>query len=300
MDEEPTTTTVVEMATVVVATAFGGPEVLSLVQRPVGAPAADEVTIEVRASAVNPLDHLLYSGAFGSDADRLPMPVGQELAGVVIATGAHAVGPAGPIQVGDEVIACPRDRSGAAASAITWPARAVVPKPPSMSWEQAAGLLFAGSTAVHALTATDVGHGDTVLIHGVSGAVGMLAAQLAVHRGARVIGTAAPARHQALTGYGIEPVEYGPGLAERVRRLTPAGVDAAVDTAGTDEAIDTSLALVPDRARIATLVAFARGNDSGVKTLTVDVTRTFPLAEVAAAHQLVATGHAGGKVTLRP
>ncbi len=279
---------------------------------------------------MNPLDYLLYSGAFGSDPDWLPMRVGQELAGIVTAAGSDAIGPAGPIRVGDEVIAYPRDVSGAFATEVTWPARGVVPKPANLGWEQASGLLLAGGTAVHALTATGVTGEDTVLIHGVSGSVGVLAAQLAIHRGARVVGTASQTRHDSLRRYGINPVVYGAGLTERIQEHAPDRVDVAIDAAGTDEAIDVSLAMVSDRARIATLVSFERGNEVGINTLgagggatdpgtdiraaawseltslaadgtlEVVVARTFELAHAAAACELVGTGHAGGKIVLLP
>lgn len=313
-------------ASAVVATAYGGPEVLALVQRPVRPPQRGEVTIRVHAAGVNPLDCLRYSGAFGQDPDALPMPLGEELAGVVTAVGPDAVGPAGPARVGDEVIAYPREVSGAYATHVTWPAHGVLPKPAGLDWPQASGLLLAGSTAVHALTATRVGAGDTVLIHGVSGGVGLLAAQLAGSRGARVLGTAAAHRHDSLRGYGVQPVTYGPGLIDRATELAPDGVDAAIDAAGTDEALDTSLALVADRTRIATLVSFQRGNDAGINTLGsaggatdpgtkiratawqellppatdgqlhVVLAGTFPLTQAATAHELVA----GGKIALVP
>ncbi|MGH3983581.1 MAG: hypothetical protein ACRDST_13100 [Pseudonocardiaceae bacterium] len=61
------------MATAIVATAFGGPEVLSVVEQPVPKPLPGEVTIRVRAAGVNPIDYLLYSGALGDDQDSLPL-----------------------------------------------------------------------------------------------------------------------------------------------------------------------------------------------------------------------------------
>lgn len=247
---------------VVVATAFGGPEVLSLVEQPVAEPGRGEVTIAVEAIGVNPLDRLLYSGAFGEDERLLGQPVGQELAGLVT-----AAGPAGPLRTGDQVIAYRSDIPGGAyATAVTWPAHVVVPKPASLAFEPAAGLLFAGAAAIHALEATAVGDGDTVLIHGASGTVGSIAAQVARLRGATAIGTADPRHHDRLRDRGIDPIAYGNGLADRAR--THAGeIDAAIDAVGTDEAIDASLTLVADRARIATLVAFQRGADAGIKTL---------------------------------
>ena len=163
-----------------------------------------------------------------------------------------------------------------------------------------------------------------MLIHGAGGGVGLMAVQLAVARGAKVIGTASPARHDQLRGYGATPVAYGDGLADRVRDIGP--VDAALDLVGTDEALDTSVELVADRSRIATIIGFARAPELGIAALTgadggdeiraaarpellklaadgqleVTVDRTFPLDEAAEAHRYLQTGHARGKVVLLP
>lgn len=299
---------------------------MSLIDVDVPDPGPGDVTIAVRAAGVNPFDYKLYSGAFGTDPSKLPIRLGLEVAGVVTAIGPDAVGPAGPIEVGDEVIATV---GGGYATAVTANASRVVPKPADVDWKQAAGVLSVGGTAVHLLAATAVGPGDTVLVHGAAGSVGALAAQLAVARGARVIGTASPSRHERLRAYGVEPVAYGPGLADRVKALAPKGIDAAIDTAGTDEAVDVSLELVADRGRIASIVAFGRAATDGFKVLgqgpgadpgteirgnawrellpllsagklDLAIAKTFPLAEVAAAHTFVMDGHAGGKVILLP
>src|SRR5438093_1160038 len=82
---------------------------------------------------------------------------------------------------------------------------------------RAAGLMLAGVTAIHALTAVAAKPGETVLVHAASGAVGRIAVQVARARGINVIGTAAPARHDELRALGVEPVAYGDGLLERVR-----------------------------------------------------------------------------------
>src|SRR5436305_12313012 len=89
------------VALVVIAAGYGGPEVLSVVEEPVGEPAAGEARIEVRAAGVNPVDVKSYSGAFGNDPARLPIRLGAEAAGVVTAVGPDTVGPAGPARVGD-------------------------------------------------------------------------------------------------------------------------------------------------------------------------------------------------------
>ena len=315
------------MTDAVLATSYGGPEVLEVRDVEVPSPRNGQVTIDVRAAGVNPYDYKVYSGAVGSDGSRLPMPLGSEVSGVVTAVGADATGPAGLVEVGDEVIGFPV--SGGYAGSVTVPATSVIPKPDSLSFEQAAGLCATGVTAYHLLEATGVGLGDMVLVHGVSGGVGLTTAQLAIDRGAKVIGTAAAHRHDTLRDYGITPVEYGDGLADRVRALAADGVDVALDTVGTDEAVDTSLGLVDDHERIATIAAFGRAEQAGIKLLgngpgadpgsdirsrarlvltalaergllRVVVARTFPLAEASEAHELVAEGHAGGKVVLVP
>jgi NADPH:quinone reductase-like Zn-dependent oxidoreductase len=144
-----------------------------------------------------------------------------------------------------------------------------------------------------------------------------------------VIGTTGRAGADVVRRLGGEPVAYGEGLADRVRELAPDGVSAAVDAVGTDEAIDTSLALVPDRRRIATIAAFERGGAEGIQVLgngpgadpgtairdaarleltrlveegrlTVVIAGSYPLAEVAAAHREGMTGHSHGKLVLVP
>ncbi len=311
----------------VVATAFGGPEVLAVVDEDIGGPGPGEVLVGIRAAATNPIDYKLYSGAMGRDPAALPMPLGYEASGTVLEIGAGAEGPAGPVGVGDEVIAF--RVTGAYAERVVVPGRAVVPKPPNVSFEEASGLMLTGGTAVHALTATGVTEGDTLLLHGASGGVGLMVVQLAVAAGARVIGTASEASHARLRNLGAVPVLYGDGLADRVRELAPDGVDAAIDAAGTGEALDVSVALVADRGRIATVANARRGLELGVKALgmapgadpgldirdaarlqlarqaaegvvTVDVAASYPLADAAAAHRELATGHSRGKIVLVP
>jgi NADPH2:quinone reductase len=315
------------MTSAVVATAFGGPENLEIVDVEVPAPGTGEVAISVVACGVNPADIKSYNGDFGTDPGKLPMRLGFEAAGVVTAVGPDANGPEGPVAVGDEVIAF--RISGGYAGDVVVPASAVIRKPASLDWPQAAGLMLTGATAVHLLTATDVGEGDTVLIHGASGGVGLMAVQLAVLRGATVIATASEKRHGVLEELGAEPITYGEGLLERVQAVAPGGIDAALDLVGSDEALEVSLALVADRDRIATIANFGSSRDAGIKilgggpgadageevrtgarvplakhagdgSLVVHLGATFGLAEVAEAHRLVLAGEANGKVVLLP
>lgn len=310
------------MTRAVVAQSYGGPEVLAIQDIVLPAPGAGQVLLDVRASGTNPVDYKLYSGAMGSDPGALPMPVGMEVSGVVVATGSGAQGYTGALAVGDEVIAT--DVRGGYAEQVLVDGENVGHKPAVLSFEQAAGLILVGGTAWHLLMKTDVGTGDTVLIHGASGGVGLMAVQLAVARGAVVIATASPSRHDQLRGYGAHPVAYGPGLLDRVRAIGP--VDAALDLAGTDEALDTSVELVADRGRIATIVGFGRAAELGIAALTgadggqqirdaarpkllelaaegkleVTVDKVFSLGEAAAAHRYLQAGHTRGKVVLVP
>jgi NADPH2:quinone reductase len=281
----------------------------------------------VRAAGTNPVDYKRYSGAAGRDPAQLPMRLGFEAAGVVTDVANGAVGAAGPVRAGDEVVAF--RITGACAAELVVPAASVVGKPSTLSFEQAGGMMLTGATAVHALTFIRVGAGDMVLIHGAAGGVGLMAVELAAGAGARVIGTARESGHAYLRELGAEPVAYGPGLEDRVRALAPGGVDAAIDAVGNDEALDTSLALVPDRDRIVTLVGSRRAFDLGIKViggapgadpgteiraaarlklarlaeegkLRVLVAATYPLAEVATAHRVLAAGHTHGKIVLVP
>jgi NADPH:quinone reductase len=308
----------------VVAAAFGGPESLIVEEVTLPDPGPREVHVEVRASGVNPADVKAYRGP--GHPSKLPVLLGFEAAGVVAAVGEGAADNAGALAVGDEVIVF-RTR-GAYAADLVVPDTTLTRRPAGLEWPAAAGLMLAGATAVHTLEATGVQEGDTVLVHGASGGVGLYAVQLARLRGARVIATAGVRNHDLLRELGAEPLAYGDGLLDRVRVLAPDGVDAALDLVGTDEAMDVSLALV-DRDRVATIANFARGPREGVKLLgggpgadagdalraaarpelarlagsgqlRVLVAATYPLDDAADAHRQIATGHTTGKIALLP
>jgi NADPH:quinone reductase-like Zn-dependent oxidoreductase len=313
------------MAKAVIATAYGGPEVLSLIEVDVGAPGPGQARIEVRAAGVNPIDYKVYRGARNGDPSKLPIRLGYEAAGVVTEVGEGAEGPAGPVQVADEVIVY--SVQGAYASEILAPESSVLPKPESMSFEQAGGLMLTGVTAYHAVTRAKVAKGDTVVVHGAAGGVGLMAVQLALDLGARVIGTASQSGHALLRQLGAEPVVYGDRLAERIKAMAPEGVDAAIDTVGADEAVDASIALAHERTRVVSTAAFGRGPGLGITVigngpgadpgkeirtaarlelvrlveqhkLRVVVAAVYPLSEVAAAHKAVQSGHTHGKIVL--
>ncbi|WP_182113053.1 MULTISPECIES: NADP-dependent oxidoreductase [unclassified Actinotalea] len=311
------------MTRAVVAPRYGGPEVLEVVDVEGGPPGPGQVLLEVRAAGVNPGDWKQYTGVWGTDPDRLPLRLGFEASGVVAAVGPDVPG----VRPGDEVIAYPV--TGAYAERVLVRATSVLPKPADRSWEKAAGLMVTGVTAFHAIAATRVGAGDTVLVHGAAGGVGSAVVQLAHARGARVVGTASRANWDHLTELHAVPVPYGPGLEDRVRHAAPHGVTAAIDCAGTPEAITTSLALVADRSRIATVAGHAHaagtgiallgagaGSDPGTEVrrrartellrlwtdhrIDVRVGARYPLEEATRAHRAGMAGTVDGKIVLHP
>src|SRR3954469_18604242 len=142
------------MAMIVVARDFGGPDVLDVIESEVPAPGPDQVRISVRAAGVNPADAKLREGAFGRPS--LPLRLGSEVAGVVAEVGTDVEG----LAIGDEVAAY--RVSGGYASELVTKATTVFRKPASLPFEEAAGLMLVGTTAVHALEAAGVGDGDTL------------------------------------------------------------------------------------------------------------------------------------------
>lgn len=306
-----------------IATGPGGLEAFELVETEPPPPGPGEVTVRVRAAGMNPAD--VKHVAAGKPAD-FPRPVGYEIAGELTALGPDTEIATGAGVLGDPVLAF-RIRGGWA-DALTVPARDVFAKPDALSFEQAANLLLVGTTASEALFRMGVTGGDTVLVHGASGAVGVSVLQQAALLGARVIGTASEQRFDVVRRYGGEPVTYGDGLEQRVRAIAPDGVTGALDCIGTDEAVGVSLALVPDRGRIVTIAVPAqRAADAGIRRiagampdsaafrdgvraevirlagegrLEVPMAATYPLEEALAAAQVLVGGHPGGKLALLP
>ncbi len=305
-----------------IATRPGDLDVLALVEHEVPEPGPGEVTVEVRAAGMNPAD---YKHVARGTPDDFPRPVGYEAAGVVTALGPGTELASGGGAVGDEVVAF--RVSGGWTTALTLPARDVFAKPASLSFEAAANLLLAGTTAAEMLHVTGVTAGETVLVHGASGAVGVSLLQQARRLGVRVVGTASEGRFDEVRRFGGEPVAYGDGLADRVRVAVPDGVAAALDCVGTDEAVAVSLELVADRDRIVTIAARERADAAGFRAiagampasaafrdavrsellelaaageLEVPVARTYPLVEAVEAARFLRQGHPGGKLALLP
>lgn len=288
----------------------GGPEVLSWddIETPEAGPG--EVRVRVLAAGVQPIDCAIRSGVTPEWlTPQLPGIPGNEFAGVVDQAG-------GGFAEGDGVLGFGFTR--AAAEYVVVPAAQVTTKPAGMPWEVAGGFSGAAQTAHIALELLRAAPGETLLVHGAAGAVCGVAVQLARAAHARVVGTASAANQDYLRSLGVEPVVYGPGLADRLRALVPAGPELVLDGAG-GEALDLSLALCADRSRILTLVDHDRAAALGVRTtenlrsaarlaglaaryaageLRFPIRRAYSMAEAADAHREVETGHGRGKVVL--
>jgi NADPH:quinone reductase-like Zn-dependent oxidoreductase len=302
----------------IIAAAFGGPDVLELTDLPDPIVGPDEVLISVRASSVNPVDWKIREGYLqGALVHHLPIILGWDVAGVVQQAGPGA----SQFSAGDEVFGYVRKdvvEHGTYAGLVSAGLRHIAPRPATATFEQAAALPLAGLTALQSLDVVEVDDGDVVLVHAAAGGVGHLAVQLAVARGARVIGTASEVNHDFLRSLGAEPVVYGAGLVDRVRAMAPGGVDAVLDLVGGD-ALATSPEVVKRSERIVSIVdgataagfggryVFVRPDPAGLSRLAtlvdagalrVQIARTFPLAEAAAAQQLVQAGHVRGKVVI--
>jgi NADPH:quinone reductase-like Zn-dependent oxidoreductase len=296
---------------------YGDPEVLTLTDQPEPKVGPDEVLVRVRSASVNPVDWKIMAGYLdGLMNVSFPVIPGWDVAGVVERVGLDAP----EFAVGDEVIAYARKdwvEEGTFADLVSVSVRALARRPGTLDWDQAAGLPLAGLTAYQLLNRLAVGEGDTVLVHAAAGGVGNLAVQIALARGARVIGTASPGNHDALRAIGADPVEYGDGLAQRVRDLAPGGVDVVVDFVG--GVLETTLEVLKAGGRHGSVADGTVGDSGGIYAwvrpngadlqaiadladaghLTVPIAATFPLARVADAFRLSQAGHAGGKIAIQ-
>jgi len=275
-------------------------------------PGPGQVRIRVKAAGVGPTDLKIRRGDLKT---VFPLPAGAvlgfEAAGVVDALGPSVFG----VQEGDEVACLLAGLGGYGEYAL---ASSWTTKPAVVSWSEAAALPASAEAAVGILKQLEVARGETLLVLGAAGSVGVIATQLAVRSGVRVIGAAAQRDHDLVRELGGVPVAYGPGLADRVHELSPS-VDAALDAAGRGGLPD-AITLAGGPARVLTL-ADEHAADLGVLLSAptpdrapeaVDQTmpllasgalrlrrqRRLPMAEAAEAHRLLEKGEAHEKFVL--
>lgn len=304
------------MSRAVIHETFGGPEALELREVPEPHAGPGELRVRVTAAGLNPMDWLLSSmpevaKGFGYS---VPSGFGYDFAGVVDEVGGGVEG----FAVGDRVYGGALGRAVADFVVVDTPAEALLHTPEGISDEVASTLPVAGRTAAAALAAIDLRSGDTVLVGGAGGGVGVFVVQLAKLAGATVIGTASERTFEFLRQLGAEPVAYGAGLADRVRTLAPEGVTAATDLFGT-ETVEAALALGVPPERIST-VAAGPNPPGGVRAtggidaqpdaleritdailageITVPIAATFPIEQIRDAVTLQAGRHVHGKIVV--
>lgn len=292
--------------------AYGGPEQLRIDEIPEPRPAAGEIRIKVAAASINPFDGKILRGLMaGGEELAEPTGLGLDAAGVVDEIGDGVTG----VRVGDDVFGLGRQTQAAYAVLTDW-----APKPSSLDWGVAGAAGTVLETATRGLDLLGVTAGSTVLVDGASGGVGAVAAQIAVARGARVVGTASAHNADYLREIRAVPIAYGDGLAQR---LTDAGigpVDAVFDVAGRTP-IEELVGLVTEPAQVVTIANFAAG-EAGARVTgggEIDKTaalvagaqlleqsqvvikiQTFPLDRAAEGYAQVLSGHTRGKVVLLP
>jgi NADPH:quinone reductase-like Zn-dependent oxidoreductase len=297
----------------------GGPvEILSVPDPP--APAADEVTIQVRAAGVGNWDEVVRTGGWDVGATP-PMALGVEAAGVIDAVGAAVTG----WVPGDEVMTHPLPLGGQGTWAqwLIAPADLLAVKPAVLSWEAAAGFPVPALTAHQTLKALRVQPGETVLVNGAGGVAGRLLVSLAVVMNARVIAVAGPTSEQRLLSLGADAVldYHREDWPRRLMRLTDSrGVDAVANAVrdGSTTAINT----VRNLGRLATITSdppppqrdieitsvYVRADGRQLRTLAdqarmkeieIEAGSTFALVEAEQALALATRGAGGRVVSLR-
>jgi NADPH:quinone reductase-like Zn-dependent oxidoreductase len=313
---------------------YGDVDVLDVreVDAPVAAPG--QVVVGMRAAAANPGDGYVRAGLAeqawalrarlsgrASDAPRPPMvfPAGQgtDLAGEIVAVGDGVE----RWRVGDEVLGWSAGRTSHA-ELVAVPADHLVPKPARLSWAVAGSMYVAPMAALASVEAVSPALGETVVVSGAAGAVGVVAIQLARRSGATVIGLTRETNHDWMRDHGVIPVTYGDGQAARIRAAAGDRVDAFIDTFGAGY-VDLAHELGVPATRVNTVVDFhaaidgragiAGTNDAGgaaalqrlvdlVATgeLEIPIAATYPLDDVREAYRRLAEGRTRGKIVLTP
>jgi len=231
------------MPNAVVMTGYGPPEVLKWAAVPLPEPGPGQIRIKVEAAGISPTDLALRAGylkAFPLPPDAV---LGFEAAGTVDAAGPGVTG----TSAGDPVTALLLGLGGYAEYAV---ASIWTGKPKSVSWLDAAALPSSAEAAARVLRQLNVKPGETLLLFGGGGSVGVIATQLAVARRIKVISAVGEHDEALARELGATPVRYGPGVAGRVRAL--GAVDAVFDAAGTGVLAD-AVALAGGQGRVITL-----------------------------------------------
>ncbi len=302
--------------------AFGDASQLVLVEASSPALTADQIRVQMHYAGVNPIDAKTRAGlGWGAKAikDKLPWSPGFEIMGTVLEVGAEV----SIHQPGDRVFGLVS--GGGYSEKLTVPASCLLPVPNEVSDEMAAGLALAGTTAWQGLTEHGgLKAGERVLVSAAAGGVGHLAVQLAKDLGATVVALGSPANHEFLRSLGAdEVIDYRDPAA--LESMAP--VDLFFDLVGGTSGcsllshvksggrVVTVPTITADEVKAAaeplglTVTGMLKRNDTqhlewliqalAEQRLKVEVSQVYPLAEGAAAHRQIETGHTRGKILLQ-
>jgi D-arabinose 1-dehydrogenase-like Zn-dependent alcohol dehydrogenase len=205
---------------------FGPPEVITIEEMATPSPGDDEIVVRVAACGVGPWDAWVRAGKSAIE-QPLPLTLGADLSGTVTQLGSRARG----VSLGQSVFGVTNARfTGAYADFAVASAAMVAPKPEGLDHRAAAGLPVVAATARQMVD--DEAHvvpGERVLVHGAGGSVGALAVQLAMARGATVVGTATPRSMDYVRSLGVEHV-VDATAEDFTRDIAP--VHSVIDTVG--------------------------------------------------------------------
>ncbi|MGO1542892.1 MAG: NADP-dependent oxidoreductase [Gulosibacter sp.] len=299
------------MSKVLVFTSYGGPETEQIIERPMPTPGPDQVAIEVKAAGVNPADWKTREGRFGTH-HTLPKEMGFEASGIVRAVGDNVSG----FSIGDAVLGVVAEEFGGIAEHAVLAAARTVQKSEQISFADAAVLPVAGATAYDLTHQIELEPGQTMLIIGSGGGVGLMAAQIGRVHKFSVIGVGSASKQQLITSTGAAFILSGEGAAERARAIASDGVDLILDLVG-GEVLREFATLVKNPKNIVSAVDAATASDLGgaglVRTAEslakitgvveyglVDphVEQQFALVDARTAVAVVESGHATGKVVV--
>jgi len=293
-------------------TQLGGPEVLTIVEVEPPHPGPGEVRVHVRAAGLNPLDAKLFSGRPTSSGKptQLPSGNGHDFAGVVDELGEGVT----EVALGAEVFA--QIGSRAQADFVIAKASTLTVKPAAMPFDVAGALTVSVRTASASVDSLQLTAADTVFVSAAAGGVGVLAVQLAKRTGATVVGSASADNHEFLESLGVIPVEYGPGLADALRKHH---ITAALDNHGRDS-VDAALAAGAPASRVNSIADYAAAADYGTTAvgsagynqarvvevaeliasgeLQFPIDSIYPLERVVDAYRRLLGGHLRGKIVL--
>jgi len=209
----------------------GGPEVMQLVEVETPEPGPKQVRVKVDACGLNYSDVMIRRGAYVEQME-LPYRMGREFCGTIDAVGSEVAA----YEAGQQVVGS--TPGGAMGEYVVAPAAGLVPLPPGMAPEEGAAFLIQGITAMHCLDdCVQVKSGEKALVHAAAGGVGTMAVQIAVARGAKVIGTASTEEKcGVIRNLGGEAVRYTEGdwVAEVLRITDGKGADVILESVGGD------------------------------------------------------------------